>query len=62
MTPERLAEIRQSVAKCPGAWDERGRHLMRPREIALQGPVAIGQRRELLEYADVLLSAGEPPA
>lgn len=54
MTPERLAEIRKATTQCPRVWDDRGRYLILPKDIRLNGPAAIEQRRELLEYVDEL--------
>ena len=51
----RLAEIREAARKCPDAWDPKGRPLMKPQQIMLNGPSAIRHRRELLGLVDVLL-------
>ena len=54
MTPEQLQTIRDAVKKVPTAFDDRGRCLLPRGRVQFIGPVAIGHRKQLLEYVDEL--------
>lgn len=55
MTPERLDQIRAAYAKCPAVWDQLGRPILKPAQVALYGAAAITHRAELLTYVDELV-------